>query len=87
VEGLKNLEVEIVSWEKIGVTVVSKPASHGSGLYLRVLKNLVEAYDLWTAEMVEFTIDRVRRPEPGNATLSEKRGIPKSEKRKGEAEE
>jgi len=74
-----------VSWEKIGVSVVSKPAAHGSGLYLRILKNLVEAYDLWNAEMVEFTIDRVKRPEPGNATLSEKGDIPRDEKRKGEA--
>jgi len=75
-----------LSWEKVGVSVVSKPVAHGSGLYLRVLKNLVEAYDLWTAEMVEFTIERVKRPELGNATLSEKRDIPRNEKRKGRGE-
>jgi len=76
-----------VSWEKIGVTVVSKPAAHSSGLYLRIPKKMCEAYDLSYAEMVEFTIERMLRREPGNATLSEKRGIPKNEKRKGEDEE
>jgi len=76
-----------VSWEKLGVTVASKPASHGSGLYLRIPKKVCEAYDLWKVQMVVFTIERILGPAPGNATLSEKRGIPKSEKRKGEAEE
>jgi len=76
-----------VSWEKIGVSIVSKPAAHGSGLYLRIPKKMCEAYDLWKAKMVEFTVDRALRPEPGNVTLSEKRDIPKDEKRKRGAEE
>jgi len=74
-----------MSFEKIGVTLVMKPAAHGSGLYLRVPKRICEAYDLFAADVVEFTIDRVKRPEPGNATLSEKGDIPRDEKRKGEA--
>lgn len=52
-----------MSWEKVGVTVVGKPASHGSGLYLRVKKDVADAYDLYTAEKVEFEIKRVKRPE------------------------
>jgi len=76
-----------VSWEKVGITVVGKPAAHSSGLYLRIPKKVCEAYDLFRAQMVVFTIERILGPAPGNATLSEKRGIPKNEKRKGEAEE
>jgi len=76
-----------LSWQKIGVTVVGKPAAHSSGLYLRIPKKVCEAYDLFKAQMVEFTIERVLGPAPGNATLSEKRCVPRSEKGKGEAEE
>jgi len=61
-----------VSWEKIGVTAVVKPAAHSSGLYLRIPKKTVEAYDLWTAEMVEYTIERAKQPEPGERTVTEK---------------
>jgi len=50
-----------LSWEKIGVTVVSKPVAHGSGLYVRIAKGIAEAYDLFTAEKVEMTIDRALR--------------------------
>jgi len=76
-----------VSWEKVGITVVGKPAAHSSGLYLRIPKKVCEAYDLFRAQMVVFTIERILGPAPGNATLSEKRDIPRNEKRKGEAEE
>jgi len=68
-----------MSWEKVGVTVASKPAAMGSGLYLRVPKNLVEAYDLWTVKMVEFTIERAKRLEPGERNVSEKPLRPKRE--------
>jgi len=67
--------------------MAGKPAAHSSGLYLRIPKKVCEAYDLFRAQMVVFTIERILGPEPGNAALSEKRGIPKNEKRKGEAEE
>jgi len=50
-----------MSWEKIGVTVVAKPVAHGAGIYLRVPKKVVEAYDLITADDVEITIDRAKR--------------------------
>lgn len=50
-----------MSWEKIGVTIVSEPKAHGSGLYLRVEKRVVDAYDLRTAEQVEFEIKRAKR--------------------------
>lgn len=53
-----------MSWEKIGVTVVSKPVSHGAGIYLRIPKKVVEAYELLTALDVEITIDRARRNKP-----------------------
>jgi len=52
-----------VSWEKIGVTVVAKPVAHGSGIYLRIPKRVVEAYDLITAQEVEVTVQRAKRPE------------------------
>ena len=52
---------EIVRWEKVGATVVAKPVQHGNGVYLRVPKKVVEAYEIYTAEVVEFTVDRVKR--------------------------
>jgi len=77
-----------VSWEKIGVTVVGKPAAHSSGLYLRIPKKMCEAYDLFYAEVVEFTIERMLRSAPGEANLSEKGRVPKKQAEKGrEAEE
>lgn len=51
-----------MNWEKIGITVVSEPKKHGSGVYLRVGKKIVEAYDLLGAEKIEFLIRRVKRP-------------------------
>jgi len=68
-----------VSWEKVGITVVGKPAAHSSGLYLRIPKKVCEAYDLFRAQMVVFTIERVLGPAPGNATLSEKGRVPKKQ--------
>jgi len=53
-----------VSWEKIGVTIVTEPKAHGSGIYLRVPKKVVQAYDLVVAEAIEVTIDRVKRKAP-----------------------
>jgi hypothetical protein len=53
-----------VSWEKIGVTIVTEPKAHGSGIYLRVPKNVVDAYELVTAEKIEVTIDRAKRRTP-----------------------
>jgi len=50
-----------VTWEKVGVRVVSKPVAHGSGCYLRVPKAVREAYDLFNAEAVEIEIVRVQR--------------------------
>jgi len=76
-----------MGWEKVGVTIVGKPISHGGGLYVRIPKKTVDAYALYTGLYIEVTVDRVKRPDEENATLSEKRCIPKSEKRKGEAEE
>lgn len=51
-----------MSWEKIGITVVSEPKKHGSGVYLRVGKKVVDAYDLLGAAKIEFEIRRVKRP-------------------------
>jgi len=68
-----------MSWEKIGVTQIVKPAGHSGGLYLRILKETVDAYDLWTAEAVEYTIERVKRPAQENATPSVKRGVSQRE--------
>jgi len=53
-----------VSWEKIGVTIVTEPKAHGSGIYLRVPKKVVEAYELISAEAIEVTIDRAKRRSP-----------------------
>jgi len=76
-----------VSWEKIGVTVVGKPAAHSSGLYLRIPKKVCEAYDLFKAQMVVFTIERVLGPAPGSQEIRESLGSDKKKKGKGEAEE
>jgi len=51
-----------MSWERIGVTVVTKPVAHGSGIYVRIPKDVVEAYGLYEAEKIEITVDRVQRP-------------------------
>jgi hypothetical protein len=53
------------TWEKVGIRLVSKPAAHGSGLYLRIPKKTVDAYDLWTAEVIEFTVERVLQKPKG----------------------
>jgi len=45
---------------KIGVTVVAKPVAHGAGIYLRIPHQVVEAYDLLSAVVVETTIDRAK---------------------------
>ena len=49
-------------WEKIGVTLVCSPKAYGSGIYLRIPKETLEAYELGGAEKIEFEIKRVRRP-------------------------
>jgi len=81
---LKNGGVGIMSWERVGVTIVGKPVSHGGGLYVRIPKKTVDAYTLHTGLFIEVTVDRVKRPEMGNVTPSEKRCI--SKERKGEEE-
>jgi len=50
-----------VSWEKVGVTVVCKPVAHSSGIYVRIPKRVAQAYDLFTADEVEVTVERARR--------------------------
>jgi len=57
-----------VSWEKIDVTVVTKPVAHGAGMYLRIPKKVVEAYDLITAEAIEATIHRAKRKQQEGET-------------------
>jgi hypothetical protein len=52
-----------MGWDKIGIKVVSKPISHSGGLYVRIPKKVVEAYELHTGLDVEVTVDRVKRPE------------------------
>jgi len=52
-----------VSWEKIGITFVVKPASTGGGLKVRIPKDVVEAYDLWTAQKVEVKLERALKPQ------------------------
>ena len=57
-----------MSWQKIGVTLVSSPKAYGSGIYLRIPKETAEAYDLFNAEKIEFEIRRVRRPPAAEKT-------------------
>jgi len=54
-----------MAWQRVGVTIVVKPAAYGGGLYLRVPKRIAEAYELYTAEAVEFEVKRVRRRPEG----------------------
>ena len=51
-----------MTWQKIGVTLVCSPKAYGSGIYLRIPKETLEAYDLVSAEKIEFEIRRVKRP-------------------------
>jgi hypothetical protein len=51
-------------WVKMGIRIVSKPAAHGSGLYLRIPKKTVEAYGLWNSEVIEFTVERALKKKP-----------------------
>jgi len=57
-----------MKWEKIGVTVVSGPKAYGSGVYLRIPKSVARAYELYSAEEIEFEIKRVRRPSAAEKT-------------------
>jgi len=52
-----------MNWEKVGVTIVGRPRSHSGGLYVRIPKKVVEAYELHTGLEIEVTVDRVKRPE------------------------
>ena len=52
-----------MSWEKIGITIVAKPASTGGALKVTIPKNIVEAYDLWTAQKVEVRLERALKPQ------------------------
>jgi len=57
-----------MKWEKIGVTVVSGPKAYGSGVYLRIPKSVAKAYELYSAETIEFEIRRVKRPPAAEKT-------------------
>lgn len=64
-----------MSWEKIGITVVGKPTAHGGGLVVRIPKQIVGAYDLWDAEVLEVKVVRAKKPggsEPSSPGGSEK---------------
>jgi len=47
------------TWVKVGITIVGKPGVRGSGLAIQLPKKTCDAYDLWTAEAAEITIERV----------------------------
>jgi len=71
-------------WEKVGVTIVGKPLSTSGGLYVRIPKRVVDAYELHTGLDIEVTVDRVKRPDEGNVTTSDKSRV---SKKKQEEEE
>ena len=52
-----------MKWEKIGITILGKPSSHGGGLVVRIPKKVCDAYGLYTADVVEVEIRRARQPE------------------------
>lgn len=52
-----------MSWEKVGVTIISAPVARGSGIYIRVRKQVCDAYELYSAEAIEVEIRKVKRPE------------------------
>jgi len=45
---------------------VVKPAAYGGGLYLRIPKKMAEVYELYSVELVEYEIKRVRRRPEGS---------------------
>jgi len=57
-----------MSWEKIGITIVARPASTGGALKVTIPKNIVEAYDLWTALKVEVKLERALKPQADKET-------------------
>ena len=59
-----------MTWQKIGVTLVCSPKAYGSGIYLRIPKETLEAYDLVSAEKIEFEIRRVKRPPAAEETAA-----------------
>lgn len=50
-----------MSWEKVGVVIVSAPVARGSGIYIRVRKQICDAYELYTAKAIEVEIRKVKR--------------------------
>jgi len=73
--------------EKLGVTVLTHVSVHGGGLYLYIPRDLVEAYKIVAGDKVEVQFQRLFKPAPGEANLSEKGRVPKKQAEKGEAEE
>jgi len=77
-------------YEKIGEireTHSLRVSQQGEGLYLYLPKGLTEVHGIWAGDRIKVTLSDLFRPKLGNATLSEKRGISRNKKRKGEAEE
>jgi len=50
--------------EKIGESLLLRLVSHGSGYYLRLPTDFVEALDLQPRDMLKVTIEWVRRRRP-----------------------
>jgi len=64
----------MVRWEKCGVSVISTPAQHGGGLYIRIPKKVVDAYDIAEADYVQIEIVKLgyeEREEPTKGEVSE----------------
>ena len=57
-----------MSWQKIGITIAAKPSFTGGGLKVRIPKKIVEAYDLWKADMIEVEVKRARKPPAAEKT-------------------
>jgi len=70
--------------EKLGVTVLTHVSAHGGGLYLYIPRDLVAAYKISAGDKIEAQLQRLFKPERGNATPSEKRCIPKERKEEEE---
>jgi len=76
--------------EKIGEineTRSLRVSQQGGGLYLHLPRGLIDVYGIRPGDWIKARLTDLFRPKMGNATLSEKRGISKSEKRRGEEEE
>jgi len=57
-----------MSWEKLGITLLGKLSFSGGSHKVTIPKKVVDAYNLWGVDKIEFEIRRVKRPPAAEET-------------------